>query len=130
MQDVDPLTTREHKETRTPAKKNRTQLDTTEEEEDTVSRSRSNSRSPPLSASPPHEMKIRVRQISQGVEDLGWRNMTAITPEKDDEVGSASTPPATRVEENGSVDTEAGDAIDGEITNISCPWPRYPNRYT
>ncbi|KAJ3889947.1 hypothetical protein GG344DRAFT_78307 [Lentinula edodes] len=82
--------------TRTPAKKNRThrsvELDATAEEEDSQAsghhRSRSNSsddsntNSPPLTqadlgiaASPPQEMKIKVRQISQGVEDLTWKNM-------------------------------------------------------
>lgn len=116
LQDTDPFT-REHKEKRTPAKKNRTQLDTTEEEEDTLSRS--NSGSPPQSASPPHDMKIRVRQISQGVEDLGWKNMTAITTERDSEGDSATTPPAARVDESdlmASPDTKAGDPMNGEIT--------------
>ncbi|KAF8892171.1 hypothetical protein BD779DRAFT_1511303 [Infundibulicybe gibba] len=79
--DGDPLH-REHKETRTPAKKNRTRLDTTEEE-DVFPRSRSNSQSPPLSVSPPQEMKMKVRQISQGVEDLSWRNMNAIANENE-----------------------------------------------
>lgn len=54
-----------HKERRTPAKKNRVsaQLDPTEEEdEDSVQ-----------SCSPPHDIKIR--QISQGVEDITWQNM-------------------------------------------------------
>ncbi|KAF8075157.1 hypothetical protein FPV67DRAFT_617951 [Lyophyllum atratum] len=92
--DADPL--REHKETRTPAKKNRTQLGTTVEEDDSGSRSRSNSGSPPQNASPPQEMKMRVRQISQGVEDISWRNMRAVTPDRDIEVDPASTPIASR----------------------------------
>ncbi|ESK87580.1 nuclear protein export protein [Moniliophthora roreri MCA 2997] len=62
------------KDTRTPAKKNRINLGPTTEEEEHASGSRSRSNSPPLSVSPPTEMKIRVRQISQGVEDLSWRN--------------------------------------------------------
>ncbi|KAJ3781646.1 hypothetical protein GGU10DRAFT_390466 [Lentinula aff. detonsa] len=80
---------------RTPAKKNRiyrsVELDATAEEEDNqVSghhRSRSNSsndsdtNSPPTTqpkvgfAASPQEMKAKVRQISQGVEDITWRNM-------------------------------------------------------
>ncbi|KZT67325.1 hypothetical protein DAEQUDRAFT_767233 [Daedalea quercina L-15889] len=55
----------ELKETRTPAKKNRTsvQLDATEEEDQHSS----------VSCSPPTESKIR--QISQGVEDMTWRHI-------------------------------------------------------
>ncbi|KAJ6619946.1 hypothetical protein B0H10DRAFT_2024200 [Mycena sp. CBHHK59/15] len=82
--DADPLA-REYKEARTPAKKNRIQLDSTAEEEDGAvgrSRSRSESPSPDVSVSPPQEMKMRVRQISQGVEDLGWKNMQTATPGK------------------------------------------------
>ncbi|TFK71679.1 hypothetical protein BDN72DRAFT_837399 [Pluteus cervinus] len=79
VSDVDPLA-REYK---APAKKNRVHLDATEEEEDIIPRSRSNSRSPPLSVSPPQEIKIRVRQISQGVEDLSWRNLKPIPSEED-----------------------------------------------
>ncbi|KAJ7300877.1 hypothetical protein DFH08DRAFT_907770 [Mycena albidolilacea] len=81
--DTDPLL----REARTPAKKNRLHLDSTAEEEDSVM-TRSRSRSPGLdgdgdvSVSPPHEMKIRVRQISQGVEDLSWQNMQNASPEK------------------------------------------------
>jgi Ran-binding protein 3 len=107
----------EPRETRTPAKKNRTQLDIMEEEEGAVSRSRSNSGSPPHSASPPHEMKIRVRQISQGVEDLSWRNMKATTTEGGGEEASEAVQSFVRVEENGSA---AGDSINGEITIALC----------
>ncbi|KAL0953953.1 hypothetical protein HGRIS_005114 [Hohenbuehelia grisea] len=62
---------------RTPAKKNRTVLGSTREEDDRErggSGSRSPSRSPPLGKSPPQEIKMQVRQISQGVEDLTWRS--------------------------------------------------------
>ena len=54
------------KESRTPAKKNRTsvQLGATEEEEDSESG---------VSCSPPTESKIR--QISQGVEDMTWKHI-------------------------------------------------------
>ncbi|TFK29582.1 hypothetical protein FA15DRAFT_663724 [Coprinopsis marcescibilis] len=65
---------RHRKDSRTPAKKNRRHLDTTVEEDDGGTRSRSNSVTPPISISPPQEMKIKVRQISQGVEDLSWLN--------------------------------------------------------
>ena len=81
IQDIDPGR-QEGKERRTPAKKNRIHLDTTVEEEDVVSGSRTPSHSPPLGTSPPHEMKIR--QISQGVEDLTWQNgMKKIIAEED-----------------------------------------------
>ncbi|KAH7890901.1 hypothetical protein F5I97DRAFT_100735 [Phlebopus sp. FC_14] len=60
---------------KSPAKKGRVQLDTTLEEEDGQQRSRSRTpsqpHSPALSVSPPHEVK--VRQISQGVEDINWQ---------------------------------------------------------
>ncbi|KAJ6514938.1 hypothetical protein C8R47DRAFT_1089120 [Mycena vitilis] len=81
--DSDPLV-REYKEVRTPAKKNRIHLGSTAEEEDGAA-TRSRSQSPgeeDVSASPPQEMKMRVRQISQGVEDLSWQNMQQSTPEK------------------------------------------------
>ncbi|KAI0794663.1 hypothetical protein C8Q74DRAFT_1366079 [Fomes fomentarius] len=65
-QDID-LERPENKERRTPAKKNRTSdlvLEATQEEtEDDVQ----------LNGSPPHESKIR--QISQGVEDIKWQNI-------------------------------------------------------
>lgn len=84
---------RERRDTRTPAKKNRTiPLDPTEEEDDGASRSRSGSGSPPLPVSPPQEMKIRVRQISQGVEDLSWRNIMASTSENDFDIGPSTSP--------------------------------------
>lgn len=46
-----------------------------------MTRSRSLSPGEDMSASPPQEMKMRVRQISQGVEDLSWQNMKNSTPE-------------------------------------------------
>ncbi|KAI0364669.1 hypothetical protein BV20DRAFT_974146 [Pilatotrama ljubarskyi] len=65
--DIDTESGADSKERRAPAKKNRTSagaLETTEEEaEDDIA----------LSGSPPHETKIR--QISQGVEDITWQNM-------------------------------------------------------
>lgn len=62
---------------KSPAKKGRVHLDTTLEEDvqDTQSQSRSRTpshpHSPALSVSPPHDVK--VRQISQGVEDMKWQ---------------------------------------------------------
>ncbi|KAK0489304.1 hypothetical protein IW261DRAFT_1444197 [Armillaria novae-zelandiae] len=73
--------TRDSREIRTPAKKNRVALSSTAEEDDGIAGSRSNSPSPTF-GSPPQEMKIKVRQISQGVEDLNWRKKPyiAISP--------------------------------------------------
>ncbi|KAJ7580135.1 hypothetical protein C8J56DRAFT_865843 [Mycena floridula] len=82
--DADPSLVRE---ARTPAKKNRLNLGSTAEEDDiNGSRSRSNSGSPPISVSPPVEMKIKVRQISRGVEDLSWQNMNQSDPQPEPEV--------------------------------------------
>ncbi|KIY68029.1 hypothetical protein CYLTODRAFT_490106 [Cylindrobasidium torrendii FP15055 ss-10] len=63
---------RDTKETRAPKKKNRLNLESTAEEDDAGSRSRSTSPTPP-NGSPPQEMKATVVQISRGVEDLTWR---------------------------------------------------------
>ncbi|KAJ7931679.1 hypothetical protein B0H13DRAFT_1957161 [Mycena leptocephala] len=94
--DTDPLV-REYKEARTPAKKNRLHLDSTAEEEDgAMTRSRSPSPSLDVSVSPPQEMKMRVRQISQGVEDLSWQNMKNSSPEK-----------------MGGLDSQLEDSVDG-----------------
>ncbi|EAU90388.2 hypothetical protein CC1G_00772 [Coprinopsis cinerea okayama7 len=94
---------RDRKDSRTPAKKNRRYLSTTVEEEDGGTRSRSNSVTPPMSVSPPHEMKIKVRQISQGVEDLTWRNMVPPQDPKDEDM------PAAEGEEDGK-QIETGDS--------------------
>ena len=80
----------EPKDRRTPAKKNRisAQLDSTAEEEE-----RSGSSSPiipDVNGSPPHESKIR--QISQGVEEITWQNM-AKQPSPQPEMQRSSTPP-------------------------------------
>ena len=70
-----------------PLKKNRRRLDTTVEEEDNSSGSGgSGSTSPPISASPRQEMRNKVRQISQGVEDISWKNMQHVTYDKDEDV--------------------------------------------
>ncbi|KAM6497278.1 hypothetical protein JOM56_007751 [Amanita muscaria] len=75
--DIDP----QGRESRKPAKKNRLQLGTTEEEEDAGSQASSQSGSPPLGISPPQELKMKVRQISRGVEDLSWRKNKSESPE-------------------------------------------------
>ncbi|TFY66936.1 hypothetical protein EVG20_g4157 [Dentipellis fragilis] len=63
--DSDPERSRRgDRDLRTPAKKNRTQLGVTQEEE--------GEDDAPVSGSPPHETKMR--QISQGVEDINWKN--------------------------------------------------------
>jgi Ran-binding protein 3 len=83
---VDPLLN-ERKDSRTPLKKNRRRLDPTVEEEDNGSGSGgSGSTSPPIIASPRQEMRIKVRQISQGVEDISWKNMQHATYEEDVEI--------------------------------------------
>lgn len=77
----------ERKDSVTPLKKNRRRLDPTVEEEDIGSVSGgSDSTSPPILASPRQEMRIKVRQISQGVEDISWKNMQHATYDKDEDV--------------------------------------------
>ncbi|KAG6879944.1 hypothetical protein C0992_009302 [Termitomyces sp. T32_za158] len=106
---------RERRDTRTPAKKNRTRLDPTQEENDDA-RSRSNSNSPPLSTSPPNELKIRVRQISQGVEDISWQNMNTLTSDKDIEADSAFTTVTVEVKKDN--DESSDGPADNETTTI------------
>ncbi|KAJ7504209.1 hypothetical protein B0H11DRAFT_507571 [Mycena galericulata] len=113
--DTDPLV-REYKDVRTPAKKNRLHLDSTAEEEDgLMTRSRSPSPAFDASVSPPQEMKMRVRQISQGVEDLRWQNMQNATPEKTTAlapfVGVESADGSTEIK----VDPEEPQSSDGAI---------------
>ena len=77
----------ERKDSVTPLKKNRRRLDPTVEEEDNGSGSGgSGSTTPPILASPRQEMRIKVRQISQGVEDISWKNMQHATYDKDEDV--------------------------------------------
>ena len=73
LQEIDPEHA-ETKERRAPAKKNRTsdtKLEATQEEAEDDA---------PPTGSPPHETKIR--QISQGVEDITWQNMKKEEPEE------------------------------------------------
>jgi Ran-binding protein 3 len=69
--------THDNKDRRAPAKKNKIQLDITEEEEDVAPGTRTPPSHPPpdLTISPPHEIKVRL--IRQGVEDLNWQNPLA-----------------------------------------------------
>ncbi|KAJ7067825.1 hypothetical protein C8F01DRAFT_577251 [Mycena amicta] len=98
---------------RAPAKKNRRELDSTVEE-DGQSLSRSPSPGAGVSASPPQEMKIRVRQISQGVEELRWQQRHS--PEHNNEVDTNdadAAPDSTELEPedikvDGAVDSEDG----------------------
>jgi Ran-binding protein 3 len=65
-----------------PLKKNRRRLDPTAEEEENGSGSGgSDTTTPPISASPRQEMRFKVRQISQGVEDISWKSMRHATDE-------------------------------------------------
>lgn len=113
LQDVDEAAGTEQRDTRTPAKRNRRALETTTEEVEegstkamSKSRSRSHSISPPIGigVSPRQEIRIKVRQISQGVEDLNWK-----TPKSSDKtvvhteitVPSVLAPPV-EVDENPS----------------------------
>ena len=78
----------ERKDSVTPLKRNRRRLDPTVEEEDNGSGSGgSESTTPPILVSPRQEMRIKVRQISQGVEDISWKNMQHTTYDKDEGVG-------------------------------------------
>ena len=75
------------KDSRTPLRKNRRHLNPAVEEEDNGSGSGgSDSTSPHSLASPRQEMKIKVRQISQGVEDISWKNMQYSTYDEDAEI--------------------------------------------
>ncbi|KAF5319013.1 hypothetical protein D9611_012671 [Ephemerocybe angulata] len=88
-QDVDSATRqRKDSSTRTPAKKNRRVLDSTLEEDDHngTTRSRSNSVSPPLSVAVSPRQEMRIRQISQGVGDLHWKNMQQEPDDRDEEM--------------------------------------------
>lgn len=122
-QDTDAAAGIDHRDTRTPAKRNKRALETTKEETEegtgkanSRSRSRSHSVSPPIAVgvSPRQEIRIRVRQISQGVEDLNWKTQKASDKnEQVTEIKAQSTlaPPA-EVEERTS---EVEDAV---ITDV------------
>ncbi|TFK48503.1 hypothetical protein OE88DRAFT_1664351 [Heliocybe sulcata] len=92
----------EKKPTPRRAKKKRShELEGTEEvQEDSMSQS-SGSQSPPLSTSPPHEVKMR--QISQGVEDIDMKRSLQATPNTMEE---APVLPLTPEPEEGSTPTD------------------------
>ncbi|CCM06188.1 uncharacterized protein FIBRA_08430 [Fibroporia radiculosa] len=102
----------EHRERRTPAKKNRVsaQLDTTQEEdEELVS-----------SCSPPHETKIR--QISQGVEDLTWQTMRKDQMQQEDDHPPAEPP--SRAEGQQEIQQENSGLIEAKVAggeNVAVP---------
>jgi Ran-binding protein 3 len=125
VQDFDPGP-QEHKDRRAPAKKNRVHLDTTEEEEDFIAESRNSSDSPPLSISPPHEVK--VRQISQGVEDLTWPNALKTAPGEDGAPGDSieSGPDANLAPASEAPPTVADTIID----DVSVPSEGAPSSQT
>ncbi|PPQ64350.1 hypothetical protein CVT24_008419 [Panaeolus cyanescens] len=106
---------RENKDSRTPLKKNRRRLDPTQEEEDVDgSGSGSGSGSPPTvtMTSPRQEMKIKVRQISQGVEDITWRNLHSsksdmeTIPDVDSDTGPGLLPSADITQRTDAHDNE------------------------
>ncbi|EKM50689.1 uncharacterized protein PHACADRAFT_264095 [Phanerochaete carnosa HHB-10118-sp] len=91
----------EAKDRRTPAKKNRlsTQLDATEEEDEAADAPTA-IESEQGGGSPRHESKIR--QISQGVEDLTWQNMPkqpSPGPEPEEPVAEETTEHEMAIEE-------------------------------
>ncbi|KAI0676130.1 hypothetical protein C8Q78DRAFT_1008203 [Trametes maxima] len=123
------------KDRHAPVKKNRTgadALETTQEEpeEETV-----------LSCSPPHETKIR--QISQGVEDITWKNMKKDPPEGEQkmedivtttptqEVNAAAVTlpiPSDQQEETPTNDTATDEPIDAQVpTTLVGENPPLPN---
>ncbi|KAI0630634.1 hypothetical protein C8Q77DRAFT_1134385 [Trametes polyzona] len=96
--DVDAGNATEGKEHRAPAKKNRLSggpLEATQEEAE-------EEEATALNGSPPHETKIR--QISQGVEDITWQNMKKDTPSQselkmEEDESATPTEPATTVKD-------------------------------
>ncbi|KII85996.1 hypothetical protein PLICRDRAFT_44450 [Plicaturopsis crispa FD-325 SS-3] len=84
------------KDSRSPAKKNRVFLDATVEEGEGLgaaqARTPPRSYSPPISGTPLHE--IKVRQISQGVEDINWKNKGRVS-NGTETMGDSSAAPDT-----------------------------------
>ncbi|KAF9454381.1 hypothetical protein P691DRAFT_656277 [Macrolepiota fuliginosa MF-IS2] len=117
--DADGTAGTEHRDTRTPAKRNRRALETTREESEegtgkgnSQSRSRSHSVSPPIGVgvSPRQEIRIKVRQISQGVEDLTWKTTLKVS-DKNEQVAEIIAPstlaPSAEVDERSSAVEDA-----------------------
>jgi Ran-binding protein 3 len=61
-------------------------------------------------------MKLKVRQISQGVEDLNWRPQLATHDQKDEEMQEGEVP-----QESTTDIPPPGDKEDAEISEISTP---------
>ncbi|KAG7094152.1 hypothetical protein E1B28_007764 [Marasmius oreades] len=114
----------EQKESWAPAKKNRIHLGSTAEEDDLDSRSRSHS--PPLSTSPPYEMKIKVRQISQGVEDLSWKNLRQGQNEQvtESQETSMTTDPDVQTNQENKQESTSSDKV---VSSLSAPPGNDPN---
>ncbi|KAI1789660.1 hypothetical protein LXA43DRAFT_552771 [Ganoderma leucocontextum] len=99
------------KERRTPAKKNRTSdsvLEAPQEQAEDDDK---------LNGSPPHETKIR--QISQGVEDITWQNINK-DASPDLQLASNDTNPATEPETNMETVTDA-QLQSVELDEVSLP---------
>ncbi|KAF5361807.1 hypothetical protein D9756_002210 [Leucocoprinus leucothites] len=122
-QDTDGTGATDSRDTRTPAKRNKRTLESTKEEAEdgsgkatSRSRSRSHSVSPPigLGVSPRQEIRIKVRQISQGVEDLNWKTPKALDKYQEAQeiiVPSTLAPPA-------EVDEKTSEVQDAVITDV------------
>ncbi|KAF9525964.1 hypothetical protein CPB83DRAFT_858704 [Crepidotus variabilis] len=115
--DTDPAV-RARKHSGLPLKKNRRVLDSTEEENEADtsggrggSGSRSGSGSPPndlsMLTSPRQELRRKVRQISQGVEDISWRGpeFASQSEPKDVEIEDATEPESAPVLEDAPIIT-------------------------
>ncbi|KAJ3565708.1 hypothetical protein NP233_g7463 [Leucocoprinus birnbaumii] len=122
-QDADGPGASDSRDTRTPAKRNKRTLESTKEEAEdgtgkasSRSRSRSHSVSPPigLGVSPRQEIRIKVRQISQGVEDLNWKTPKA--QDKNPKVQDITVPPS--LAPPAEVDEKASEVQDAVITDV------------
>ncbi|KAI0036189.1 hypothetical protein K488DRAFT_82298 [Vararia minispora EC-137] len=123
------------KDARTPAKKNRTHLSTTEEEHDAdVEAAMHRDASPdidaevpdaePVSGSPPHETKMR--QISQGVEDINWDKKQPpllMTPNTD---AVPLAPETTGVVNDSSTTTPPPEDTDDATATVATTSPQSP----
>lgn len=126
MKDTDPFA-RERKHSSLPLKKNRRALDPTEEEEDNAISnsgpgSRSDSGSPDtrgvesVLTSPRREMRRKVRQISQGVEDISWKGpIDPTTSDKDIEIEASSASSVDVISHAPTAEVLNGEAQDYEV---------------
>ncbi|KXN90672.1 Brefeldin A resistance protein [Leucoagaricus sp. SymC.cos] len=123
VSDADGTGAYDARDTRTPAKRNKRTLETTTEEAEEMtgkvssrSRSRSHSVSPPIGVgvSPRQEIRIKVRQISQGVEELNWKTPKA--HDKDQDVPEITT--QTTLAPPAEVDEKTSEVEDVVITDV------------